>query len=280
VKTDPTLSEELDIQPGLGTGYFGFTMTKPPLDNVLVRKALSAAIDRQTFIETVLKGGQTLAHSFAPPGIFGSVADDPTVGAWMLDHKQGKELAQEWMAEAGYPEGEGLELLLMYMESKDILQMVEAVHTMWKEAFPKATFTPESQEWMVFLQTVQRETPIEDMPHVWFLAWAADYPDQNNFVHEVFSAEEGRNNTRAAPTHFEELTKQAQTEPDPEKRKALYREAEWLLVEEEARIAPLVHYSAIWVTKPWLAEVFHPLTVAHLDIWSIDWEAKKAARGG
>ena len=79
VKADPVLSQELVIAPQPCTYYYGFTNTKPPLDNVLVRKALSAAIDRQSLVENVTKGGQIPANTFAGSMIFGNAAEDPDI---------------------------------------------------------------------------------------------------------------------------------------------------------------------------------------------------------
>ncbi len=277
VRADPVLSKEYFQAPKLCTYYYGFTTDKPPVDDVRVRKALSAAIDRQTLIDTVTKGGQLPAHSFACPGIWGNVADDMSIGAWMLDYDEGLKLAKEWMAEAGYPDGEGMDLLLMHNVSEGHSRIMQAIQAMWKEAFPKANFTIDTQEWKVYLKTLQKDTPLEDMPHVWRLGWCADYPDQNNWVHEVFNVNAGADRTRSVPSRFEELTEAAAIESDVGKRAELYREAEIILVEEEARIAPIYYYTDNMLTKPWLKRTLQPVGGQHINLWTIDWQAKKAA---
>jgi len=76
VKADPQLSQELVIQPANCTEYYGFITQKPPTADVRVRKALSMAIDRQTLVATVTKGGEIPANTFTNPQNFGSPAGD------------------------------------------------------------------------------------------------------------------------------------------------------------------------------------------------------------
>jgi len=280
VKSDPVLSKELYIAPRDCTYYYGFTMTKPPVDNVLVRKALSAAIDRQGLIDNVTKGGQLPANTFAPAMIFGNAAGDPDIAPWALDYELGKKLAKEWLAEAGYPDGEGFPTItLMHNTSEGHRKIAEAIAAMWKDVLG-IDVSIENQEWKVYLKTIQKETPVEEMPHVWRLGWCADYPDENNWVHEVFHAEQGANRPRATRSRFEELTEAAQLETDPEKRKALYKEAEKILVEEEARIAPIYYYTTVALTKPWVTyRTYGEMGGTSFFQWKLDWEAKKAALG-
>ncbi|MGD8634648.1 MAG: ABC transporter substrate-binding protein, partial [Anaerolineales bacterium] len=56
----------------LAVFYVAFRMTKPPFDDVHVRRAFSAAIDRQLYIDSVLQGQGLPMRHFAPPGIFGA----------------------------------------------------------------------------------------------------------------------------------------------------------------------------------------------------------------
>jgi oligopeptide transport system substrate-binding protein len=282
IRADAQLSEELFIAPRTCTYYYGFVNTKPPFDDPLVRKAFSAAIDRTSLIDNVTKGGQLPAHSFAPAGIFGNVADDTSIGGFLVEANYGDQVAQaqEWLAEAGYPDGEGLDVLLMHNTSEGHAQIAQAVQAMWQEAFPQANITIENQEWAVYLKTLQPDSPDEDKPNVYRLGWCADYPDQNNWVNDVFNSKSSSNYAKYFNDEFDALIEEAAFEADPDTRKELYRQAETLLVDQDAGIAPIYYYTYVRMYKPWLTNVvISPVSGDPIAEWRIDWEAKKAARG-
>jgi len=281
VKADAQLSEELLIAPRLCTYYYGFVNSKPPFDNVMVRKAFAAAIDRQTLIDNVTKGNQIPAHSFAPPGIFGNVADDMSVGSYLVEGNYADRLtqAQEWLAEAGYPDGEGLDVLLMHNTSEDHAQIAQAVQAMWQEAFPQANVTIENQEWAVYLKTLLPESPDEEKPNVYRLGWCADYPDANNWLNEVFNSKSGQNYAKFFNEEFDALVEEAAFESDPAKREELYKQAESIFIDEEAGIAPIYYYTYVRLYKPWVNPVIGPVGGDPIAEWTIDVEAKNAALG-
>jgi len=287
IKADPVLGEELYIAPRMCTYYYGFTNNKPPFDDPLVRAAFSAAIDRQSLIDNVTKGNQLPANTFAPLGIFGAAPGDPDIAPWLLDYEQGKVKAQEFLAEAGYPNGEGFPVVtLMHNTSEGHRAIAEAIQAMWRETL-NVEVEVTNQEWGVYLETIRNTTPLADMPHVWRLGWCADYADENNWVHEVFNNTEGANRLRRGcaddtcttieELEFDLLTKQAGAEQDPEVRKDLYWQAEKQLSEVEAAYAPIYYYTRVLVIKPWLERTFQPIAGEHFDKWTIDWEAKKGA---
>jgi oligopeptide transport system substrate-binding protein len=286
IKEDPVLHEELTIQPTLCTFYYGFTNNKPPFDDVLVRKAFSAAIDRASLIENVTKGGELPANAFAPQGVFGNAAGDPGIAPWILDPELGKEQARAWLAEAGYPGGEGFPVVkLMHWTSEGQSSIAEATQAMWRDTLGVEVEVT-NQEWGVYLETVKHDTPLDQMPHVWHLGWCADYADQNNWVHEAFNCEEGANRLRrncvdetcgaCEPSEFDKLTEEAGRHTDQEVRKELYREAERILVEEEAAYAPVYYWTRVVLNKPWVNRTYQQLGGEHWDRWTIDWKAKKA----
>jgi peptide/nickel transport system substrate-binding protein len=77
---------------------FYIDMTKPPFDDIRVRKAFMHAIDRKAIKETMYPGGLArLASSCLPSGYFGHIP--------MEFPEYNPELARKLLAEAGYPNG-------------------------------------------------------------------------------------------------------------------------------------------------------------------------------
>jgi len=288
IRADPILSQELLIMPRGCTYYYGFTTNKPPVDDPMVRKALSMAIDRVTLIDEVTKGNQLPANTLAPGMIFGNAAHDTQIAPWALPDSLGGwgyedalAEAQRLMAAAGYPEGEGFEIVLMHNVSEGHARIAQAIQAMWTEGFPKARFTVETMEWAVYLKAIEKDSPLADMPHVFRLGWCLDYPDENNWIHEVCNPEEGANRFRlsyddpyvgAQIQEFSALTIQAGAEGDPDVREALYFRAEQLFIDEIVGMAPIYYYTRVVMIKPWLARTFDDTN--HFAKWSVDTVAR------
>lgn len=280
IKADPELSKQLLNAPQLCTYYYGFISAKPPFDKLLVRKAFSAAIDRQGLIDNLIKGDQLPAHSFTSPGNFGNVADDKKVGSFMLEGTYADRVkqAQQWLAEAGYPEGKGIDILLMHNTSESHAQIAQAVQAMWQEAFPQAKIKIENQEWAVYLKTMLPTSPNTEKPNVYRMGWCADYPDANNWLNEVFNSKSAQNYAMYNSPEFDKLVQDAAVEADPAKRQEFYKQAEELLVDKDIQIAPIYYYTYVRLYKPWVTPVISPVTGDPIAEWKIDVAAKNAAR--
>ena len=64
-------------------------------------------------------------------------------------------------------------------------------------------------------------------------------------------------------------------------RVAMYNDAEKIFIEQDMGIAPIYYYTYVNMYKPYLTN--HPLRPVGGDpirTWTLDWNAKKAARGG
>jgi oligopeptide transport system substrate-binding protein len=264
IKADATLSKELYIGPGTCTYYYGFNTSKPPLDNVKVRQALSYGIDRQKLVDTVLKGGQRPAKSFACPGVFGNVADDANFKGIVFDPAKGKAL----LAEAGYPDGKGLpEITLMFNTSAGHQRIAEFIQGSWKTNLG-LDIKLANQEWAVYLKTVNT-----DAPQIYRMGWCLDYPDQNNWVLENFHTTKSLNNPKwSGPNavEFDKLTEEAAASADPAKRKQLYFKAEELLTVTDTVIAPIYYYTSVVMTKPYVERTYSK--AGHQEFWF--WKVK------
>ena len=260
IKTDPELSKQYVQAPELCTYYYGFNTTKPPFDNKLVRQAFSYALDRQKLIDTVLKGGQKPAKTFACPGIFGSPAEDPSFQGISFDPAKAKEL----LAQAGYPDGKGLpEITLMFNTSESHQAIAQFAQRSWKENLGvdvKLT----NQEWAVYLQTVAN-----DAPQIFRMGWCTDYPDENNWVLENFHSTKSKNQIRWNNPEFDKAVDDAAAESDPAKRKELYKKAEQILCVDEAAIIPVYYYTRNTVTKPYVVRTYSPLGIEHINKWKV-----------
>ncbi len=277
VKADPVLSEEFTVVPMACTYYYGFTNNKPPMDDVRVRKAFSQAIDRVSLVENVTKGGQIPASTLAPDGIFG--APKPGTVGIFYDPDAAKATFQEYLDEKGYSieDFNALDVVLMHNTSEGHARIAAAIQQMWADTLG-VEVRVENQEWAVYLDSLQNTSPLEDMPHIWRLGWCADYPDENNWVHEVFNADAGANRLRRTSGEFDALTAAAGVEQDPAKRIEMYLEAEIMLAAEEAGYAPIYHYTSVAVVKPWLTRNFGTVGGDDWYNWEIDMDAKLAAQ--
>jgi len=261
IRADATLSAELHEGPRASTTYVGFTMTKPPFDNVLVRKAFSAAIDRETMAKDVVGSGVP-ATQFAPKGIFG--APDPEVGI-ASDPAQ----AQAWLAEAGYPDGAGFPTVTYRYFSNTLEDSIaQALQAMWKETL-NVNVELESMEYPAFQASTAPSIPVEEMPGMWRLGWGADYPDENNWVYEVFHCTDSQNRPRAACTQADELAKAAGRETDPAKRIEMYKQVEQMMFGDEVRVAPHYHRGFTALAKPYIQRAYSTFAPQNWDTWRV-----------
>ncbi|MGC8947496.1 MAG: peptide ABC transporter substrate-binding protein, partial [Anaerolineae bacterium] len=266
VKADPVLSKELVIGPMACTYYYGFNTSKPPTDNVHLRRALSLAIDRQGLIDNVLRGGQQPAQWFCRPGMAACPTPEkyPDLGV-KYDPEKAKAELKAYMDEMGYTDvGQIPEIILMFNTAEGHRRIAEAIAQMWKEVLG-IQVTVTNQEWKVYLKTLQ-----EDSPNVWRLGWCMDYPDANNWTREVFAI--GGHEEKATQWRNEEFTKlleEAALEKDPQKRQDMYAQAEQILVWEDAAIAPIYWYTSVTCTKPYVNRTFSQHGHEMFEKWSI-----------
>ncbi|HSB89253.1 MAG TPA: peptide ABC transporter substrate-binding protein [Anaerolineales bacterium] len=274
VKADPVLSQELVIGPVLCTYYYGFNTQAEFTNDQRVRLALSEAVDRQSLIDNVTKGGQEPAQWFARPGLAGAptVADHPDLGV-KYDPTDAKAQLQSYLDEKGITAAD-VNITLMFNTSSGHQKIAEAIQQMWKDTLG-ITVNLTNQEWAVFLKTIL--DPVAT-PQVYRLGWCQDYPDANNFDREVFAVGGSANPNGASGggigwenADYERLVVEAAREADPVKRVDLYSQAEEILVKTDAAIIPIYWYTRVSVTKPYVTRTFSVLGgLEHFEKWDLN----------
>ena len=265
IQADPVLSEELYIGYNTCSYYYGFNTAKEPLDNVHLRRALSFAIDRQSIVDNVTKGGQIPAQWFARPGLAAAptLETNPDLGIWFDAEEAQAELALALEADGISDPSEWEQITLMHNTSEGHAKIAQAIQQMWSETLG-INVEIANQEWATYLATVR-----EDAPQIYRLGWCADYLDAHNYNSDVWRSTSSFNNTNWASEEYDNLVDTAVTLSDTEERRALYAEAENILVYEDAAISPIYWYTNVLLTKPDVSRTYSVLFQDRYEKWDI-----------
>ncbi len=208
----------------MATYYFGFNTTRPPMDNVLVRRAIVHAVDRKQ-ITDMLGGGQIPISNWVPPGMLGYEAD---VGL-----KFDADEARRLLDEAGFADRSTFPTItLSFNTLEDHRRVAENIQAQLRRNLG-INVELANEEWKVYLRSLSTNPS-----HIYRLGWLADYPDPDNFM-GIMTSFSDQNYTRWKSERYDELVRQAVAEGDPAKRQALYVEAQRILTEEGAAVLPL-----------------------------------------
>ena len=217
----------VNVVPNYGTVYYNINCGKEPYDDPLVRKALNLAVDRENIINNVVQVDATPAYNFLAPGY---VVD----GEDMMDGVSDRglsatadvEAAQEALAEAGYPNGEGFPTLeLSYYSDDTVKKVAEAIAEML-ETNLNIDVEVTSADWAVFYDDV-----INGNYDVAAMGWTADYTHPMSFMPLLVTGD-ANNNSFYSNEEYDALVAQAQSETDAAKCEELLLQAQDIAMDE------------------------------------------------
>lgn len=260
--------------PTLGVFYIAFRQSKAPFDNVHVRRAFSAAYDRVTHVSVVEQDqGLPMTH-FAPPGIFGA----PPIGEVGISFDP--EYAREQLALAGYPDCEGFpQITLLGYSGEHTLNWIEFAQAQWEENLGCSADLIQIEQQTFADLLIATKTEDDEAPHMWTLAWGPDYADENNWVGDVLDCNIEIRMHREC-SEVDDLVEEARFEPDPEKRKELYRQIEdmYFGYDGEVPFFPIYVEIAYSAEHTWVDRVRALFGGEQYYNWTIDMAAREAAR--
>lgn len=248
--------DDFSSAPYLSVYFYRLNVKSPPLDNVLVRRAMAMAIDRNEIVEEVSKGGQIPAYTVVPPGLAGYKSADGV--------KQNVVEARRLLAEAGYPGGRGFPKLTVLYNTLELHRSIAEVIQQQLQNNLNIAIELQNMEWGSFLDKVQHTD--------YQLArsgWIADYPDPNTFL-DMWVSGGPQNNTNWSNREFDELIATAARVGDPKQRLEILRRAEQIWV-DEMPVIPIYFYTSNHLVKPHVkgfvltAQDLHPLQLLRLD---------------
>jgi oligopeptide transport system substrate-binding protein len=214
---DPQFEEVLLKVPAAQIQYLGMNQNLyEPFKDKRVREALCIAMDRDGMVNGLYGGAAFPLYGQITPGVAGY---NPDLAPIPHDPERAKQL----MAEAGYPDGEGLPPLKIATTAPN-----KDTAAYFASTYKNLLGLP------VEIETVERATHIKAMNagEVPFFhwGWSAGYPDALYFLSQVWYGPSVYNRSRWQNDEFDRLIEQAQTEPDNAKRYAIYQEAEQVLL--------------------------------------------------
>ncbi len=232
------LAEEVVRIPYGAVDYLTFQTAAPPFDDPLVRQAFALAIDREALLAQLEQAGQVPAGALVPPGIAdGAGRDFRAEGGDFLDPdadgaEAGRQRARELLAQAGHPDGAGLEpVVYLYNANPTHRAVAQALKEMWEETLG-VSVTLDEQEWGSYLSRLHSGD--------FSLArgrWLADYDDPAEFLALWRSGNDGG----YVSPDLDSLLDQAAQTADPAQRARLLHRAEAQLVGLDWALAPLYY---------------------------------------
>lgn len=260
ILADPALSAQYNAAPGSCTYYYGFNVRQAPFDDARVVRAFSASIDRQAIVDNVTLAGELPAYMFALPSMQAApLQEDYPDQLVTFNPEYAKAQLDEYLAEMGMSAGD-MNLTLLISNSSLHQSLGEAVQAMWAE-YLGVNVTIASQEFGVYLDS-RRDADI------YRAGWCFDYPDANNWYYDVFHSSVDPDNG-FSNAEYDALVEQASGITDPAERAALYAQADAILTNTDASIAPVYYYVTDDITAPGVERTNSNIGREYYEKWDI-----------
>jgi oligopeptide transport system substrate-binding protein len=246
--------------PGSSTYYYGFNVSREPFNDPRIVRALSASIDRQAIVDNVTQAGELPAYMFVLPSMQAAPhQEDYPDQLVTFDPEYAKAQLDEYLTETGKTIDQIAPNILI---SNSALHqgIAEAVQSMWAEHLG-VNATISSQEFGVYLD--QRRDA-----DVYRASWLFDYPDANNWYYDVFSSFVDPDN-HFNNAEYDALVLAASTATDNEERIALYAQADAILTNTAAAIAPIYYSVSDDMTAPGIERTHSVIGREYYEKWDI-----------
>ncbi len=237
-ESTPARQARLQSAPALRLWYLGINVTRGPLKDVRVRRAIAQAIDTKTLLKQLLNDRGRVAAGVIPPALEGA---DTLRSALAYDTLAARKLLRD----AGFPNG--IDVELWSSQTPPFPRLAEAIQAYLKTVNIRVKLVQRDASTMrAAARAGQTDMVLKD--------WFADYPDAENFLYPLLHSASkgvGGNVSFYSNAEFDTLVNQSRRETDAAKRAALYRQADSLAY-SEVGLLPLFFYNDLFAIQPWV----------------------------
>jgi peptide/nickel transport system substrate-binding protein len=223
-------------QPFLNTEYLGFVVNdsleivrNSPLRKKEIRQAINYGIDRVKMMRYIRNNiGTPAVNGFVPEGL-------PSFSKELKGYDYNPAKARELLAQAGYPNGNGLPEITLHTTSQ-YLDLCEYIQHQLSEIGVKIKME-------VNPPGTHGEMVANAQSLFWRKSWIADYADAENYLALYYSKNftpKGPNYTLFKNEKYDKLYETALKEVNDSLRYTLYREMDSILI-DNAPVVPLYY---------------------------------------
>lgn len=251
-------SKEFDTVPEFWTSFLYLNHDDPVLGNENIRRAIMTGFDRSAITDKLLNDGSKPATGFVPDGMAGpgdqtfrEAAGDT---APEFDPDEAKKLYQKGLQEIGK------EPTLEITGNDD--NTSKNISTFLKDQFEKnlgAKVNINTQPFDALLEATE-----SGKYQIAALSWIADYNDPMTYM-DLWLSDSDFNDLNYKSDRYDQLINGAKEESNPKKRMDMMIEAEKLLLEKDAALAPLYFKATARLVKPYVKNaISHPYGAPYL----------------
>lgn len=216
-----------------GTYFYRFNVTRPPFNDPRVRRAFALATDKAHLIRKLTNGAEKPAPHLVPDGVANY---DPPDGL-----PYDVEAARKLFGEAGFPGGKNFpRTSYTFYAGGGGAQLQGKIgvelQQMWRAALGVEIELRQIERKVFYSAQSKLDYDISAS------SWVGDYNDANTFL-DLFLSTSGNNRTGWKNSRYDALLGEANQQADLKRRAELFRQAELILVVEEAPIVPLYFYA-------------------------------------
>jgi peptide/nickel transport system substrate-binding protein len=225
----PTIRQNAKLKlinrPPFNVAYVTINRAKPPMNNILVRRAVAHGLDRQGVVNSFYANRAVVAHQFMPPAIAGF---EPKVKKYAFNPEESKRLLRQ----AGLTLPVKIDFFWPTNVSRPYMPSPNLNAAAFKASLERSGFEVRSvsEPWRPdYVKHVNEGSG----GHLNIIGWTGDYADADNFVGTFFQSANPQFGLTRRGAHgvIAKLLDRAEAEVNAAKRITLYKRINRLIAE-------------------------------------------------